>query len=97
MLAFLLSLDYYLIMNSKHLRTLSAIFANPVNGALEWSRIEALLVALGCEVQEGNGSAVTFIKNGEKLRLHRPHPYKESLKYRVVLVREFFAKIGVTP
>ena len=83
-------------MNSKHRKTLEAIFANPVNGNLEWARIEALLVAVGCRVIEGSGSSVTFEKDGLRAYFHRPHPQKEALKYRVRLVREYLEKIGVT-
>lgn len=84
-------------MNSKHLKTLAAIFANPLNGNLEWSRIEGLLVGLGCQVIEGSGSSVTFEKNGEKVFFHRPHPGKEALRYRVQQTREFLNLIGVKP
>jgi hypothetical protein len=48
-------------MNSKHYKTLVAIFTDPVNGNLGWHKIEALFIALGCEIVEGNGSRVTFI------------------------------------
>jgi len=34
-------------MNTKHQKTLEAIFANPVNGNIEWRKIEALFLALG--------------------------------------------------
>ncbi|MDE2255062.1 MAG: type II toxin-antitoxin system HicA family toxin [Betaproteobacteria bacterium] len=84
-------------MNSKHKKTLEAIFSNPVNGNLEWARIEALLVAAGCRVIEGSGSSVTFEKDGLRAYFHRPHPEKEALRYRVRLVREYLEKIGVTP
>lgn len=84
-------------MNSKQRRTLSAIFTEPVNGNLEWRSIESLLVALGCQVIEGSGSRVTFILNGQRLDLHRPHPRKEALRYRVKDVREFLRRAGVTP
>jgi lysophospholipid acyltransferase (LPLAT)-like uncharacterized protein len=84
-------------MNSKHTKTLAAIFANPVNGNLEWSRIESLLVGLGCRVVEGSGSSVTFEKGGEKVFFHRPHPGKEALRYRVSQAREFLNNIGVKP
>ena len=40
-------------MNSKLRKTLESILANPVPGTLEWARIEALLVALGCRAVEG--------------------------------------------
>jgi hypothetical protein len=61
-------------MNSKHYKTLVAIFTDPVNGNLGWHKIEALFIALGCEIVEGNGSRVTFRLNGERADFHRPHP-----------------------
>lgn len=84
-------------MNSRHRKTLEAIFANPVNGNLPWEQIEALLVALGCRLIEGKGSSVTVEKDGVKAYFHRPHPRRESLKYRVRDAREFLRKIGVQP
>ena len=84
-------------MNSRHTKTLEAIFSNPVNGNLEWSRIEGLLVGLGCRAIEGSGSSVTFEKEGEKVFFHRPHPGKEALRYRVQQAREFLNHIGVKP
>ena len=83
-------------MNSKHRKTLEAVLAGPANGNIEWARIEALLVALGCCVIEGPGSAITFEHQGRKANFHRPHPAKEALRYRVKAVREFIEKIGAT-
>ncbi|MBM3344300.1 MAG: type II toxin-antitoxin system HicA family toxin [Betaproteobacteria bacterium] len=82
-------------MNSSQRKTLERIRANPVNGNLEWSRIESLLKSLGCRVIEGAGSAVSFDFNGMKLTLHRPHPRKEALRYRVLAVRAYLDRIGV--
>lgn len=84
-------------MNTKHRKTLDAVFQNPVNGNLEWRKIEALLVALGAKVVEGSGSQVSFYLGGKRLDIHRPHPRKEALKYRVKLVREFLENAGVNP
>lgn len=84
-------------MNSKHSKTLAEIFTHPVNGAMAWARIESLLIAIGCAVREGKGSAVSFHKDGLMLSLHRPHPGKESLRYRVIETREFLKELGVTP
>lgn len=84
-------------MNSRHRKTLEAIFSEPVNGNLEWSRIEALLIAVGCLVIEGSGSAVTFEKDGRKANFNRPHPRKEALIYRVKQVREYLTQLGMTP
>ena len=82
-------------MNSKHRRTLDAILADPVNGNLEWARIEALLLALGCRLFEGPGSSVTFDWQGRRASFHRPHPSKEALRYRVKAVREFLQRMEV--
>lgn len=82
-------------MNSRHQKTLAALLADPVNGNLEWSKIEALLLALGCQLTEGPGSAVTFVNSGRRANFHRPHPAEEAMRYRIKAVREFLEKIGV--
>ena len=84
-------------MNNKQRNTLSAIFTDPINGNIEWRRIESLLVALDCQVIEGSGSRVTFILNNQRADFHRPHPEKEALRYRVKDVREFLQRAGITP
>ena len=84
-------------MNNKHRKTLDALLADPVNGNLDWLRIEELLRAMGCRVIEGPGSAVTFEHSGRRANFHRPHPGKEALRYRIKAVREFIEKIGVEP
>ena len=84
-------------VNSKHRRTLAAIFTDPVNGAIEWSRIEALLIAAGCRGIQVAGSSVTFEKDGKRAHFHRPHPHKEALRYRVKAAREFLTNLGVAP
>jgi hypothetical protein len=84
-------------VNGTHRKTLEKILADPVNGNVDWLRIESLLKALGCRLVEGAGSSVTFELNGRKLSLHRPHPGKEALRYRVLAVREFVQRIGAKP
>ncbi len=84
-------------MKAKHQKTLAAIFSNPVNGNMQWAKIEALLVALGCRVIEASGSGVTFEKDGVCAYFHRPHPEKETLIYCIKDAREFLSKIGETP
>lgn len=84
-------------MNGSHRKTLAKLLSDPVNGNVEWSRIESLLMAAGCRVVEGAGSSVTFEFGGRKMTLHRPHPGKEALRYRVRAVREFIERIGIKP
>lgn len=82
-------------MNSKQKKTYDALIANPINGNIEWSRIESLLKSLGCNTFEGPGSAVTFEFEGMRATFHRPHPGKEALRYRVAAVREFIERAGL--
>jgi len=84
-------------MNSKHKRVLKAIFTDPVSGSIEWIAIEALLIAVGCQVIEGSGSRVRFVFNGEVETFHRPHPSKEAKRYQVRDARQFLSRIGVKP
>jgi hypothetical protein len=84
-------------MNNQQRKTLEQLFANPVNGNLEWRKIESLLLAVGCMRTEGAGSSVLFMHSGISVRFHRPHPQRESLRYRVLDARRFLEAIGVTP
>ncbi|MCD7059229.1 type II toxin-antitoxin system HicA family toxin [Pelagibacterium xiamenense] len=84
-------------MNSKHRATLKAVFTDPVSGSIAWAAIESLLIAAGCSVIEGKGSAVRFVKNETIAYFHRPHPAKEAKRYQVRAAREFLVKIGVQP
>ncbi|MCX7093064.1 MAG: type II toxin-antitoxin system HicA family toxin [Methylobacter sp.] len=84
-------------MKAKHTKTLHAIFAKPTTATLEWVRIEALLIALGCRVIEGRGSRMRFEFNGRITAFHRPHPEKEAKPYQVEQAREFLISIGVKP
>ena len=92
-----LAADYIASMNSKQKKALAAIFADPVSGAIDWSDIEGLLIAVGCQVVEGNGSRVRFVKDGIIAAFHRPHPEKEAKRYQVKDAREFLSKLGVEP
>ena len=84
-------------MKSKHQKTLEAIFAKPTTGTLEWLRVEALLIAVGCLVIEGRGSRVRFVKGAAVATFHRPHPVKEAKPYQVEDARAFLELIGVKP
>jgi hypothetical protein len=84
-------------MNSKHRKTLAAIFKDPVPASLEWADIESLLVAVGCEVIEGSGSRVRFACRGVVASFHRPHPEKEAKRYQVRDARDYLTKLGVKP
>ncbi|QND48729.1 type II toxin-antitoxin system HicA family toxin [Rhizobium lusitanum] len=84
-------------MNGKQIRTLAAVFRNPVSGTIDWTDIESLLIATGATVIEGSGSRVKFEKDGVVASFHRPHPDKEAKRYQVRDAREFLIQIGVRP
>jgi hypothetical protein len=84
-------------VNSKHRKTLNVIFTDPVNGNIEWRKIEALFLALGAERMEGTGSSVSFLLNDVRADFHRPHPDRAALRYRVKDARRFLEQAGVTP
>jgi hypothetical protein len=81
----------------KHQKTLHAIFAEPVRANIPWADIEALLVALGAERDEGSGSRVRFVLNGIRAVFHRPHPQKETDRGAVKSVRRFLEEGGIRP
>ncbi|RKZ78223.1 MAG: type II toxin-antitoxin system HicA family toxin [Candidatus Parabeggiatoa sp. nov. 1] len=84
-------------MNSKHRKTLKAIFSEPAPKSLEWSRIESLFVALGASIIEGDGYRVRFVLNEVVGSFHRPHPSREAKPYQVRDARHFLEQAGVTP
>ena len=84
-------------MNSKHRKTLVAVFSDPVSGTIEWAAIEGLLLAAGAQLIEGRGSRVRLVKGGEIATFHRPHPAKEAKRYQVRDARNFLERIGVRP
>ena len=84
-------------MNSKHQKTLRAIFADPVDGNIQWRRIEALFLALGAIRTQRSGSAVSFVLNNVRADFHRPHPDNVSLRYRVKDARSFLEQAGIRP
>ncbi len=83
------------IMNSKHIKTLNAIFSKPVVSNIKFSDIEALVIALGGEVREGDGSRVALLLGGGVKHAHRPHPGKEAKQYQVKEIKEWLMAVGV--
>jgi hypothetical protein len=78
-------------LSGKHSGTLDAVFDEPVRANIPWRDIEALFLALGAEISEGNGSRVRVALNGVRAVFHRPHPQKETDKGAVKAVRRFLA------
>ena len=84
-------------MNSKHRKTLAAVFAKPTSGAVAFKDVESLLVALGCELTEGAGSRVRFDKARLAYLCHRPHPAKAAKRYQSEEVRQYLERLEIKP
>ncbi len=84
-------------MNNTQKKTLTAIFEVPTPSTMEWRKIEALLIALGAMLIEGNGSRVRFELNGVIASFHRPHPQKEAKPYQIRDAKTFLLQAGVKP
>jgi hypothetical protein len=84
-------------VNTRHRRTLEAVFKEPVSATIAWADIEALLIASGAQTIEGRGSRVRFCCGDEIQTFHRPHPAKEAKRYQVRDARGFLIRLGITP
>jgi hypothetical protein len=82
-------------VDSKHRKTYEAIFEMPVRANIAWRDIEALFIALGAEVTEGNGSRVRVALDSVRAVFHRPHPQNEANKTTVKSVCRFLEAAGV--
>ncbi len=82
-------------LRGKHQVTLEAVFADPARAGIVWRDIEALLVACGAEISEGNGSRVRVALKGVRAVFYRPHPQKETDKGAVKPVRRFLAEAQI--
>ena len=64
---------------------------------LKSSDIVGLVIALGGEVRESEGSRVALELSGKREYAHKPHPGKEAKKYIVEKIREWLKSLEVTP
>lgn len=84
-------------MKRKHQKTLDLIFARPVSANVQWRDIEALLVELGAEVTEREGSRVAVGLFGEVRVFHRLHPSPNTDKGAVASIRKWLEQHKVSP
>lgn len=84
-------------MRRKEQRTLALIFRHPVSGNIPWRDIESLLIELGAEISEREGSRVDVRLFGERRIFHRPHPSPNTDKGAVASIRNWLEEHGVEP
>lgn len=84
-------------MKRKFQKTLELIFHRPTVGNIKWRDIEVMLVDLGAEISEREGSRVGVRLFGDRRVFHRPHPSPDTDKGAVAAIRRWLEDNGVTP
>ena len=84
-------------MKRSHQKTLKAVFSHPISANIAWTDIEALLLGLGAEVSERDGSRIAIVLFSEVRVFHRPHPSPKTDKGAVVSVKKWLEQHGVKP
>ncbi|QXI37209.1 type II toxin-antitoxin system HicA family toxin [Pseudomonas xantholysinigenes] len=84
-------------MNTRYRKILDILFRTPTTTSLAFAEIEALVLHLGGQVVERQGSRVKILLAGQCWRCHRPHPGKEARRYQIEEAREFLLRAGVRP
>jgi len=84
-------------MVGKQEKTLELIFSRPVSGNVRWEDVKALLLALGAEISEREGSRVGVRLFGDRRVFHRPHPSPAMDKGAVASLRKWLDANGVKP
>ncbi|MGG5288606.1 type II toxin-antitoxin system HicA family toxin [Pseudomonas shirazensis] len=82
-------------MNTRYRKIYDSIFRTPTTASLAFSDIEALVIHLGGQVLERQGSRVKLVLGNFTWRCHRPHPGKEAKRYQIEEAREFLSQAGV--
>lgn len=88
-------------LSHKHRKTLEDVFARPTRPDIRWSRVEALVVALGGTVEQRAGSRVVLKLSGGtgtvRAVIHSPHPSPDATRPSVRALADFFTAAGVDP
>jgi hypothetical protein len=91
-------LDIFFRVKRKNQKTLEAIFSHPISGNIRWSDIETMLVSLGAEILEREGSRVAIIFPGKLPAVyHRPHPSPNTDKGAIASLRKWLNSVGIKP
>jgi hypothetical protein len=84
-------------MNARNRKTLEDIFKKPTMSSIPWKDIEALLLSLGAELSEGEGSRIRIKLNSVRAVFHRPHPKKETDKGAITSMKRLLENAGIKP
>ena len=84
-------------MNTKQTKLKKSILTKPTPRNTTYNEIHSLLLNLGCKMDEGAGSRVTYSKDGKLLQFHKPHPENTLKPYVIQKIRAFLLQLGEKP
>ncbi len=84
-------------MNSKHAKTKAALFENPVRRDLRFTKVKVLLLALGAQILQREGSRVKITIDRFEVVIHAPHGTEPLKPYQVHALRKLLIDTGVKP
>lgn len=84
-------------MKAKHRKTLELLFSRPTPASVKWNDAVALLIELGAEITEREGSRVAVFLFGQIKVMHRPQPSPDMDKGAVASIRRWLEENGVKP
>lgn len=84
-------------MKTRHRKTLALIFSSPTPASVKWVDAKGLLLELGAEMTEREGSRVAIFLFGQVKVMHRPHPSPDMDKGAIAFLRRWFEEHGVRP
>jgi hypothetical protein len=82
---------------TKHLHTIAAVFERPTKSNIRWTDIENMITAYGGLIEERAGSRVLIRLNGRRAVFHRPHPRPDTDKGALVALRRFLIEANLRP
>ena len=88
---------YHAAVKRKHRHTLELIFAHPTSANVQRRDIESLLIELGADISEREGSRSAVVLFDEVRVFHRPHPSPNADKGAVASIRKWLDQHGVEP
>ena len=82
-------------MKTKHAKTLKLIYSKPISANIQWRDIEALLISLGAEASDREGSRVLIKLFDERRVFHRPHHSPNTDKGAAEAIKKWLQVNGV--
>lgn len=76
-------------MNNKHRKTFKRLMTKPILANIRFDDVDKLLIKMGYERLEREGSRVAYGIGDDEIVIHKPHPNNEIKKYVIKKLQDF--------